>query len=124
MAQNPRQIGELARSYTGARCSQDPPRVVAHHAAGGTIATGMAEVAEALVASFPDIEVLMDDLIARNAVVEYRWTFTGTSTETGKRVRIAGFEEWTIGADGLIASSRGNYDEAEYDRGLEHGFSG
>ena len=53
--------------------------------------------------------------------VEYHWTFTGTSAETGKSVRIPGFEEWTIGADGLIAESRGHYDQAEYDRQLREG---
>ena len=36
-------------------------------------------------------------------------------------MRIAGFEEWTIGADGLIAESLRHYDEAEYDRQLQHG---
>ena len=130
MAQNRRQIGELARSYTEAWCSHDPARVAAHYAPGGTIAinggeaAGIAEVAESFIAAFPDIEVLMDDLIVRDDVVEYHWTFTGTSAETGKWVRIPGFEEWTIGVDGLIASSRGSYDEAEYDRQLEHGVSG
>ena len=29
---------------------------------------------------------------------------------------------WTIGADGKIASSRGTYDQAEYERQLQHGF--
>jgi hypothetical protein len=36
-------------------------------------------------------------------------------------VRIAGFEEWTISPEGLIASSRGHYDQAEYDRQLREG---
>jgi hypothetical protein len=59
----------------------------------------------------------MDDLILReDGTVEYRWTFTGTSSKTGKSVRIPGFEEWTIAPDGLIAESRGHYDQAEYDR--------
>jgi hypothetical protein len=48
-------------------------------------------------------------------------TVTGTRAETGKRVRIAGFDEWTIGSDGLIAESLRHYDEAEYDRQLRHG---
>jgi hypothetical protein len=37
-----------------------------------------------------------------------RWTLVGTNTGpggTGRRVRISGFEEWTIGDDGLIAAS-------------------
>jgi hypothetical protein len=36
-------------------------------------------------------------------------------------VRISGFEEWTIGDDGLIAASLGHYDQAEYDRQLAEG---
>lgn len=126
MAHDERQIGELARSYTEAWCSHDPARVAAHYVPGGTIAinggeaAGIAEVAESFIAAFPDIEVSMDDLVVRD-VVEYRWTFTGTSAETGKWVRIPGYEEWTIGADGRIASSRGNYDQAEYERQLQEG---
>jgi predicted ester cyclase len=127
MAHDERQIGELARSYTEAWCSHDPARVAAHYAPGGMIAinggeaAGIAEVAESFIAAFPDIEVSMDDLVVRDDVVEYRWTFTGTSAETGKWVRIPGYEEWTIGADGKIASSRSNYDQAEYERQLQEG---
>ncbi len=114
-------IEQLAREYTEAWCSRDPGRVSAHYATGGTIAINggepapIAAVAGSFVAAFPDIQVFMDD------VVEYHWTFTGTSAETGKSVRIAGFEEWMIGADGLIAESRGHYDQAEYDRQLREG---
>lgn len=79
-------------------------------------------MAEAFITAFPDIEVFMDDLIIRDdGVVEYRWTFTGTSAETGRWVRIPGFEEWTIDADGSIAESRGHFDQAEYDRQLREG---
>ena len=128
MAPDERQIGELARSYTEAWCSHDSARVAAHYAPGGTIAinggeaAGIAEVAESFIAAFPDIEVSMDDLVVRDEVVEYRWTFTGTSAETGRWVRIPGYEEWTIGADGKIASSRGTYDQGEYERQVQHGF--
>ena len=128
MAHDRKQIEQLARAYTEAWCSRDPARVAAHYVPGGTIAinggdaAGIAEVADAFVAAFPDIEVLMDDLVVRDdGVVEYHWTFTGTSAETGKSVRVPGFEEWTIAPDGLIAESRGHYDQAEYDRQLQHG---
>ena len=40
---------------------------------------------------------------------------------TGRRVRISGFEEWSIGDDGLIAASLGHYDQAEYERQLAAG---
>jgi len=128
MAHDRKQIEQLARTYTDAWCSRDPARGAAHYTPGGMIAinggdaAGIADVAEAFIAAFPDIEVFMDDLLLReDGVVEYRWTFTGTSAETGKSVRVPGFEEWTIAPDGLIAASRGHYDQAEYDRQLQHG---
>ena len=120
-------IEELARSYTTAWCSHDPARVAAHYAEGGAIAINggepvpIQEVAESFIAAFPDIEVFMDDLVVKENVVEYRWTFTGTSAETGKWVRVPGFEEWKIGADGLVASSQGHFDQVEYDRQLREG---
>jgi nuclear transport factor 2 (NTF2) superfamily protein len=122
------QIEELARRYTEAWCSHDPARVAAEYAPGGTIAVNgsepasIADVADGFITAFPDIEVFMDELVMRDdGVVEYRWTFTGTSAETGRWVRIPGFEDWTIGADGLIAESRGQFDQAEYDRQLRDG---
>jgi len=122
------QIEQLARSYTEAWCSHDPARVAGHYRPGGTIAVnggepaGIADVAAAFIAAFPDIEVFTDGLVMRDdGVVEYRWTFTGTSAETGRWVRIPGFEEWTIDADGAIAESRGHFDQAEYDRQLQEG---
>jgi nuclear transport factor 2 (NTF2) superfamily protein len=128
MAHDRKQIEQLARTYTEAWCSRDPERVAAHYVPGGTIAinggdaAGIADVAEAFIAAFPDIEVFMDDLVLReDGIIEYRWTFTGTSAETGKSVRVPGFEEWTIAPDGLIAESRGHYDQAEYDRQVQHG---
>ena len=127
MAHDRQQIEDLAATYTEAWCSQDAARVAAHYVPGGMIAinggepAAIAEVAAAFISAFPDIEVVMDDLVFKGDVVEYHWTFTGTSAETGKWVRIPGFEEWRISADGLIAESRGQYDQAEYDRQLREG---
>jgi hypothetical protein len=39
-------------------------------------------------------------------------------------VRIGGYEEWTFGLDGLIAESKGHFDEAEYQRQLRVGVAG
>jgi hypothetical protein len=72
--------------------------------------------------AFPDLQVLMDDLRLEGERAEYHWTLVGTNTGpggTGRSVRISGFEEWTIGADGLIAASLGHFDEVEYLRQLE-----
>jgi hypothetical protein len=73
---------------------------------------------------FPDMQVLLDDLTFREDGVDYHWTLVGTNSGpggTGRSVRISGFEEWTIGEDGLIAESQGHYDQAEYDRQLQQG---
>jgi hypothetical protein len=97
---------------------------------GGEPSVGRAAVTEAarsFMTAFPDMQVLMDDLLVQPAGVQYHWTLIGTNTGpggTGNRVRITGFEEWTIGDDGLIAESQGHYDQAEYDRQLEHGVEG
>lgn len=74
--------------------------------------------------AFPDLQVLMDDLVIEDPGIEYHWTLVGTNSGpggTGNRVGISGFEEWTIGKDGLIATSLGHYDQGEYDRQIAHG---
>jgi nuclear transport factor 2 (NTF2) superfamily protein len=130
MTHDQARVRDFARSYTGAWGSHDPARVADHYTPGGTIAinggepTGITEVAQAFIATFPDIQVFMDDVVFKDEVVELHWTFTGTSAGsggTGKWVRISGFEEWTFGDDGLVAESKGHYDQAEYDRQLEQG---
>ena len=125
---------DFARRYTEAWCSQDPVRVAEHYASeglltinGGTPSVGRAAITEAVrsfMTAFPDMQVLMDDVIVKDDATEYHWTLVGTNTGpggTGNRVRISGFEEWTIGDDALVAESQGHYDQAEYDRQLEQG---
>ncbi len=94
---------------------------------GGAPAVGrgaIAEVARGFMTAFPDMEVLMDGVLVQGDRAVYRWTLLGTNTGpggTGQRVRISGFEVWQIGADGLIAESRGHFDSAAYQRQLERG---
>ena len=131
---DPNQLREFAQRYTEAWCSQDPERVAAHYAPLGSLTindgapsvgkAAITEAARSFMVAFPDMQVLLDDLRLRGESVGYHWTLVGTNTGpggTGKAVRISGFEEWTIGDDGLIAASLGRFDEAEYERQLEHG---
>jgi hypothetical protein len=131
---DPDQLRGFARRYTAAWCSQNPASVAEHYAPNGslTINGGMpsvgraaiTEAARSFMIAFPDLQVLLDDLVVQDGGCEYHWTLVGTNTGpggTGNRVRISGFEEWTIGDDGLIAESQGHYDQAEYDRQLERG---
>jgi uncharacterized protein (TIGR02246 family) len=128
------QLRDFAERYTAAWCSQDPERVAAHYAPDGSLTindgepsvgrAAITEAARSFMDAFPDMQVLLDDLRVEGERAEYHWTLVGTNTGpggTGKNVRISGFEEWTIGDDGLIAASRGHFDEAEYERQLEHG---
>jgi SnoaL-like domain len=130
MAHDEPHVQDFARSYAEAWCSHDPGRVAAHYAPGGMIAinggelTEITEAARSFMDAFPDIRVFMDDVVFKDETVEFHWTFTGTNTGpggTGKSVRISGFEEWTLGDDGRVVDSKGNYDSNEYERQLEHG---
>ena len=71
--------------------------------------------------AFPDLRVAMIDILPRGDEADYHWTLTGTNTGpqgTGKSVRISGMERWRLDPDGLIASSQGSFDAADYRRQL------
>ena len=128
------ELRNLAERYTAAWCSQNPESVAAFYSDQGSLrvndgapAVGrdaIAEVAQSFMTAFPDLCVVMDDLRLQAGEPEYHWTLSGTYAGpggTGNRVRISGFERWRIGSDGLIASSQGHFDAAEYRRQLEEG---
>ena len=134
MTPDPDQLHEFARRYAAAWCSQDPASVAEHYSPQGSLTindgpasvgwAAITEVARSFMTALPDMQVLMDELLVQERGIEFHWTFTGTNTGpggTGNRVRISGFEEWTIGDDGLIAGSLGHFDEAEYARQLDQG---
>jgi len=130
----PDHLRGFAERYTAAWCSQDPSSVAAFFSPSGSLRVNDAEpavgraaitdVAQGFMTAFPDMRVIMDDLVIQGDHPEYRWTLVGTNTGpggTGHRVHISGYEVWTIGGDGLIAESRGHFDSAEYQRQIEHG---
>jgi predicted ester cyclase len=121
----------FAASYTAAWCSQHAASVAAFFAErgsltinGGTPSVGRAAItaaAQGFMSAFPDMVVAMDGVDADGDRAVYRWTLTGTNTGpggSGRPVRISGYEEWRLGADGLIAESQGHFDQADYDRQL------
>ena len=70
------------------------------------------------------MQVYLDDLVVDGDRIEYHWTFADTNTGsggTGNKVRVKGYESWTIDEDGLIAASSGSYDAEEYARQLAGG---
>jgi len=89
--------------------------------------TAITAAAQGFMTAFPDMVVTMDGISVEADQVIYRWTMTGRNTGPGgtrKTVRISGYEEWTIGPDGLILESKGHFDEAEYNSQLTDRFDG
>jgi len=126
------QLTDFATRYTAAWCSQNPESVAAFYEEGGSLKinagvpsvgpTAIAAAAQNFMATFPDMVVTMDGINLDGSHAVYRWTLDGTHTGpggTGNTVRISGYEEWIIGADGLRAESKGHFDEAEYQRQLK-----
>ena len=125
------ELQNFGRRYTAAWCSQDPAKVAGFFAEEGSLKINdgapsvgrraIAEAARGFMSAFPDMVVTMDGVGVAGDQVVYRWTLAGTNTGpggTGKAVRISGYEEWTLGGDGLIAASKGHFDAAEYNRQL------
>src|SRR5262244_517633 len=124
-------IKDFATRYTAAWCSQDPAKVASFFAPNGSLtinqgspSVGRAAItaaAQGFMTAFPDMVVKMDGLNPKGGRVIYRWTLIGTNTGpggTGRAVKISGYEDWKIGRDGLIAESKGHFDEADYQRQL------
>jgi predicted ester cyclase len=131
MTMDPARLKEFGTKYTAAWCSQDPGGVAAFFAESGSLKindgapavgrSAIAAAAQGFMTAFPDMVVTMDSVMLEGGRAVYRWTLSGTNTGpggTGKAVRISGHEEWTLGADGLIAESQGRFDEADYHRQL------
>jgi uncharacterized protein (TIGR02246 family) len=127
-------LHDFATRYAAAWCSQDAARVASFFAEDGSLtinggepSTGRAAItaaAQEFMTAFPDMVVAMDGVEGDGDRAVFRWTLTGANTGpggSGRAVRISGYEEWTLGADGLVAASLGHFDEADYRRQLEVG---
>ena len=125
-------LRDFAARYTAAWGSQDAARVASFFEENGSLsinrdapAIGRKAItasAQRFMTAFPDLVVRMDTLEVEGDRIVYRWTLTGTNNGpggTGRPVRISGYEEWSIGADGLVAQSLGHFDEADYRRQVQ-----
>jgi len=120
--------------YAAAWSSQDPALLASFYAENGslTVNAGPPSVGRAAItatargymAAFPDMVVKMTQMSQEGGHPIFHWLWTGTNTGpggTGKFVRITGYEEWTLDAQGRIAESKGHFDEAEYQHQLKVG---
>jgi hypothetical protein len=127
-------LTDFATRYAAAWSSQHPDGLVSFCAENGSLTVNagapslgcaaIAARAQGYMAAFPEMVVKMDSVSQNGRHAAFHWTWTGTNTGpggTGKAVRISGYEEWTIGPAGLIAESKGHFDEAEYQRQLKSG---
>jgi steroid delta-isomerase-like uncharacterized protein len=125
---------DFATRYAAAWSRRNPAALAAFYAEhgsltvnGGAPSVGRAAItatAHGFMTAFPDMVVTLDRVILQDGGAIFHWTWTGTNTGpdgTGAAVHISGYEEWTIGADGLIAESKGHFDEAEYQRQVKAG---
>lgn len=124
----------FAKSYAQVWCSQRPKFVSSFFAEDGelTINDGktakgtnaITNVAKGFMDAFPNMVVSMDSLTTNTDKTRFYWTLTGTNNGlngTGNKVKISGFEEWTVNDKGFIQKSNGYFDEKEYKRQLEFG---
>src|SRR2546426_225967 len=104
MKLEPAQLRDLATRYTAAWCSQDPARVAAFYSPNGSLSvngaasavgrSAISKVAQGFMTAFPNLEVIMDDVLVQGDRAVYHWSLAGTNTGpggTGQRVRISGF---------------------------------
>ena len=129
-----RDLTDFGTRYAAAWSSQNSAQLASFYAKsgslivnGGTPSTGrtaIAAKAQSFMTAFPDMVVKLERMDQHGDHPVFRWIWTGTNTGpggTGKFVRMTGYEEWTLDANGLIAKSDGHYDEADYERQLKGG---
>jgi len=127
------ELTDFATRYAAAWSSKNPDSLAAFYTEDGSLQVNegapvrgrvaVRATAQGFMMAFPDMVVRMDSLVQTDTKTLFYWTWTGTNTGpggTGKAIRMTGYEEWTL-AGGLIAESKGHFDEAEYQRQLLEG---
>jgi uncharacterized protein (TIGR02246 family) len=120
-------LREFAERYAAAWCSQDAASVAAYFSPRGSLCTngnapsvGRSAIevfVQQFMTAFPDLRIVLDDILIVGEGAEFHWTLTGVNSGpggTGQRVCIKGFEEWRMGDDALIAESRGHFNKTDF----------
>lgn len=124
----------FARGYAQAWGSQRPGFVAMFFEEDGSLQVNdgdpaigreaISNTAQSFMTKFPDMNVRFDSLAYKTNGVEFHWTLTGTdSAPEGKdhKVKVSGYEFWTMGEGNLVKKSKGNFPSEEYNRQLEFG---
>ena len=117
---------QVADAYTAAWNSGSAEAVAGFYADDGQIAinrgtpwhgrAGLMAMAQGFYADVPDLALTCDGVRVAGDHVLYLWTFAGTHAGSGRPVLVSGWEEWDLGADLKVRSSRGWFDEDDYAR--------
>ena len=128
---SPKSVHDMAAKYAAAWSSQSSEGVASHYALDGKIAinggdeivgrAAVAEMAAGFCGEFPDLILHLDDIRAVGNQAIFVWTLEGTHAGTGNKVKVQGWEEWTLNDECLVASSLGRFDAAEYERQIAEG---
>ncbi|MCL5777216.1 nuclear transport factor 2 family protein [Limibaculum sp. FT325] len=134
MPPSPSEIRAMAERYAAAWSAHDPDGVAAFYAPGGRISinhgeptvgrAAIADVARAFYGDFPDLVVHCDGVRSSGNTAIFLWTLEGTNSGaggSGNRVRISGWEFWTLTDAAEVEASLGFFDAADYDRQLGRG---
>lgn len=121
---------DFASRYTEAWNSHEPARVaefftpdVRFTINGGEPYVGregVARMVQEYLAEVPDLVTVMEGLDSEGGRVVYHWSVIGTHAGTGNPVDISGTEVWRFDDGGLIAESVEAFDQAEYQRQVQH----
>lgn len=131
---NQAQLTDFATRYAAAWSSQDPAKLASFYREHGSLSVNggqpsvgrpaVTAAAGGFMTAFPDMIVELQRVSGDGRHATFHWLWTGTNTGpggTGKSVRMVGYEGWTFGDDGLLAESKGHYDDTEYQRQLREG---
>ncbi len=124
-------IERLAEAYTSAWNTGSPQNVAGYFAENGEIVinrgtpwrgrAGIAEMAAGFFADVPDMNLVCDGVRCAGSHVVYLWTFKGHAAKTGNALTVHGWEEWDVGDDLKVKTSRGWYDSEGYGRQVAGG---
>jgi uncharacterized protein (TIGR02246 family) len=119
-------VTALAEAYTAAWNSGSPEAVASFYADDGEIVInrgkpwrgqrGVAAMAAGFFADVPDLHLSCEGVHLVGSHAVYLWTFIGTYAGTGLPLHVSGWEEWDLGPDLKVATSRGWFDADDYAR--------
>jgi uncharacterized protein (TIGR02246 family) len=116
----------MAADYTAAWNSKSAQAVASFYAEDGEIIINkgdpwrgrsrVQDMAAGFYADVPDLTLTCDDVRSSGNHVIFVWTFTGHDAGSGNPLNVKGWEEWEVGDDLKVKSSRGWFDAEDYAR--------